>query len=117
MRRRSFFHAIANAAAIVALAPQLAFRVRPGKIEAPQPLLEPLSELSDAPGFRVTAFWTHSSLLSSYYSDEYIAFMRDGICRTVPGPLPAELAARDEARDVAIEKWKRDHAHYFNRPA
>ena len=65
MKRRSFFSSIARAAAIVALAPQLAFRVKPAMpVAVPQPQ-----------NHEMVGYWYETSRHSECYSDEYIAAM------------------------------------------
>ena len=63
MKRRSFFTALAKAAAIVALAPQLAFRVKPIEIAAPKIDLD--------------SFWYQTERWSACYSKGYIDILTD----------------------------------------
>lgn len=60
MNRRSFFRSLAKAAAIVALAPQLAFR--------PKPIAD----------WRIDAgaYWMQEERVSEWYSTEYLAAMQ-----------------------------------------
>lgn len=64
MKRRSFFTSLAKAAAIVALAPQLAFRAKPIKVALPEP-----------PPTCV-AYWTQMDRFTHYYDDDYIAALK-----------------------------------------
>ena len=64
MNRRSFFRGIAQAAAIVALAPQLAFRVRALSIAAPIP-----AQVSQV----LRQLWYESSEIEMCCTTEYLA--------------------------------------------
>ena len=66
MQRRKFFQRIAQAAAVVALAPQIAFRQKPllPKVE-PQPAL--------------VSFWNQTERASTCYSAEYESALKNYI--------------------------------------
>jgi hypothetical protein len=66
MKRRSFFQSIARAAAIVALAPQLAFRVKPVVAEISHPV-----EVTE-----VATYWTQTTRVVALYSEGYREAMR-----------------------------------------
>jgi hypothetical protein len=67
MKRRSFFQSLAKAAAIVALAPQLAFRVKPVVVEISHPA-EVVTE--------VATYWTQTTRGVAFYSDGYREAMK-----------------------------------------
>lgn len=68
MNRRSFFRSLARAAGIVALAPQLAFRVKPLQVEAPAP------------------FWFQEDRASMLVDDNYLLFIAQLEAKTFEFP-------------------------------
>lgn len=82
MKRRAFFQSLAKAAAIVALAPQLAFRVKPEIPQAPKELV---------------AFWCQTTRLARSYDDDYIkalehAMRQGNKCLTMRLAIPDDTA-------------------------
>lgn len=64
MNRRSLLKSLAKAAAIIAMAPQLAFRVKPERFDA---------ELLDT---EKMSFWNEPHLISMCYTDEYLEWFK-----------------------------------------
>lgn len=75
MNRRSFFQSLARAAATVALAPQLAFRVKPLPIKAPEPQQIMVS------------YWMETSRHSMCYDNAYLEAMGKLVAERKVGEL------------------------------